>query len=189
MFNEALITLSGYVATQPTYGETRTGVPTLSMRVAWTPRRFDRLTGEWADADTSFVAVQCYRKLAENAGKSLRKGDPVLVRGRLSVREYEDKNGARRNHVEVDASSVGHDLLHGVAQFRRVRPQTGMTAQEHRDTSDPVFAGGPGPDAFGAADLDAAGSGPDPAAGVGELLDDEAVDLLEQEAAGAGAPF
>jgi single-strand DNA-binding protein len=132
MMNEAHISLSGFVATQPYLTETRTGIPTLSMRVAWTPRKLDRVTGEWVDADTSFLSVQCYRKLAENAATCLRKGDPVVVRGRVTIRDFEDKAGRQRTRVEVDAASLGHDLSRGVAQFQRLRPQTGMTAMEYR---------------------------------------------------------
>ena len=118
MFNDAHISLNGYVATQPQIGETRTGIPSLTMRVAWTPRLIDRVTGEWKDAGTSFLSVRLYRKLAENAATCLRKGDPVIVRGRFIVRDYEDKSGAKRTAVEVDAISVGHDLNRGVAQFQ-----------------------------------------------------------------------
>jgi single-strand DNA-binding protein len=139
MFNDAHISLNGYVATQPNLSETRTGIPSLTMRVAWTPRLMDRVTGEWKDAGTSFLSVRLYRKLAENAATCLRKGDPVIVRGRFFVRDYEDKNGAKRTTVEVDAISVGHDLNRGVAQFSRVRPQTGMTAAQFK-----AIEGGPG---------------------------------------------
>ena len=131
MINDAHISLTGYVATQPTRRATATGVPNLTMRVAWTPRRVDRATGEWTDDHTSFVSVTCWRKLAENAAVCLRKGDPVVIRGRLSVRGYEDRQGVPRTAVEIDAYSVGHDLSHGVAQFQRVRPATGKTADEH----------------------------------------------------------
>ena len=103
------------------------------MRVAWTPRRMDRVTGEWTDMSTSFLTVYAYRKLAENAATCLRKGDPVIVRGRFIVRDYEDKNGAKRTAVEVDAISIGHDLNRGVAQFQRVRPQTGLTAVQFQE--------------------------------------------------------
>jgi single-strand DNA-binding protein len=128
--NEAQISLTGYVATQPQIRTTPSGALNVSMRVAWTPRRQDRVTGEWADGNTSYVTVICWRKLASNAGVCLRKGDPVVVKGRLSVREFDDRQGARRTSVEVEATSVGHDLSRGVAQFQRVRPQTGMTAAE-----------------------------------------------------------
>jgi single-strand DNA-binding protein len=130
MLNEAHVSLTGYVATQPVIKEVLPGTTNLTMRVAWTPRRLDRATGEWVDGITSYVTVICWRKLASNIATCLRKGDPVIVKGRLSVRPYDDKEGQSRIAVEVEASSVGHDLSRGVAQFQRVRPQTGMTASE-----------------------------------------------------------
>ena len=128
--NEAQISLTGYVATQPVTRTVKSGATNMSMRVAWTPRRQDRVTGEWVDGNTSYVTVICWRKLAANAGLCVRKGDPVIVKGRLSIRTYEDKQGVQRTAVEVEANSVGHDLSRGVALFQRVRPQTGLTASE-----------------------------------------------------------
>lgn len=142
MLNEAQVSLTGYVATQPfTRMVKSTGATNLTMRVAWTPRRQDRVTGEWVDGNTSYVTVICWRKLATNVAICVRKGDPVVVKGRLSVRPYDDKDGVPRLAVEVDASSVGHDLSRGVASFQRVRPQTGMTASEFAAS---VEAGGQG---------------------------------------------
>src|SRR5258708_21027178 len=126
MLNEAQISLTGYVASQPgTKTVKPTGVMNLTMRVAWTPRRQDRVTGEWVEGNTSYVTVICWRRLATNVAICVRKGDPVVIKGRLSVRSYDDKDGVPRLVVEVDASSVGHDLSRGVASFQRVRPQTG----------------------------------------------------------------
>lgn len=130
IFNEAQVSLTGYVATQPLTKTVKSGATNTTMRVAWTPRWQDRVSGEWVDGNTSYVTVICWRKLAVNAGLCVRKGDPVIVSGRLSIRPYEDKQGAQRIAVEVEANSVGHDLSRGVAQFQRVRPQTGMTASE-----------------------------------------------------------
>lgn len=212
MFNDAHISLNGYVASQPNLSETRTGIPSLTMRVAWTPRLMDRVTGEWKDAGTSFLSVRLYRKLAENAATCLRKGDPVIVRGRFFVRDYEDKNGAKRTAVEVDAISVGHDLNRGVAQFSRVRPQSGMTAVEFK-----AIEGGPGSgnedpfasitglserDALAAADEDRGdedradqdrgdeASDQDEADGPsGQLIGDAAANGLTEETATAAVPF
>lgn len=129
-FNEAQVCLTGYVATQPVTKTVKSGAITVTMRVAWTPRWQDRVSGEWVDGNTSYVTVNCWRKLATNAGLCVRKGDPVVVKGRLSIRNYEDKQGAQRIAVEVEASTVGHDLSRGIALFQRVRPQTGLTASE-----------------------------------------------------------
>lgn len=166
MLNDAQISLTGYVATQPVTRTLNDGTLTVSMRVAWTPRRQDRVTGEWVDCNTSYVTVICWRRLASNVAICVRKGDAVVVKGRLSVRSYE-KDGATRIVVEVDANSVGHDLSRGVAQFQRVRPQTGMTASE--------FAAVRPDDAAGAGDR----------AGRADGVDDTGSDTPGEEA-GAG---
>ncbi len=128
MVNEAHFSVTGYVATQPRFGFTRTQVPTLSMRVGWTPRRRDPKTGDWADEPSSFATVLCYRKVAENAAASLRKGDPILVKGTLRTREFEDAAGSKRISVDVLAESIGHDLSRGISVFTRSRAQLAQTA-------------------------------------------------------------
>ena len=120
MINEAQVFLAGYVAREPRFRFTTRGISSVSMRVACTPRWVDRETGEWTDGETSFVTVLCWRTLADNVAKCLHKGEPVLVKGRLHVRPYE-KDGASRLAVEIEATSVGHDLARGVASFQRPR--------------------------------------------------------------------
>ncbi len=139
MLNEAQISLSGYVATQPFTRTVGDGIMNVTMRVGWTPRRRDRVTGEWVDGNTSYVTVVCWRNLAVNVATCMRKGDPVVVKGRLSVRTYE-KDGVTRTVAEVEASAVGHDLTRGVAQYQRVRPRIGKTASEYAADAD---GGGP----------------------------------------------
>jgi single-strand DNA-binding protein len=205
MINEAHISLSGYVAMQPVMKHTRTGIPALKLRVAWTPRRMDRVTGEWTDMSTSFLTVYAYRKLAENAAICLRKGDPIVLRGRVTTRDFEDKNGHQRTALEVDAISFGHDMTRGVSTFQRVRPQTGMTASEYQETENGAREGGAagrdsdvtalgsgpdrtGPDRIGADRIGADGG--DGAGGPGrELFDEDAVGELAQEAESAAVPF
>jgi single-strand DNA-binding protein len=177
--NEAQINLTGYVATQPQTKIVKSGATNVTMRVGWTPRRQDRVTGEWTDGATSYVTVICWRRLATNAALSLRKGDPVIVKGRLSIRNYEDKEGAPRTAVEVEASSLGHDLSHGVSAFSKMRPQTGMTAAQYAaangnsgapgstgpdrgvtDGDSPGEPAGTGADGFGRASADDAAGHP-----------------------------
>lgn len=130
MANQASFSVSGYVATTPSRVPNRSGEQMLSMRIGWTPRRFDRVAGNWKDEQTSFATVVCFRKLAENAATCLRKGDPVVVKGTLRIREYEDQAGVRRTTVDIVADSIGHDLGHGVSSFIKARPQTNLTALE-----------------------------------------------------------
>ena len=130
MIIDSHVDLAGFVASEPSFKRLENGTSTAKLRVAYTERRFSRETGEWADGPTSFVTVLCWRTLADNVAISLRKGEPVVVRGRLRVREYSGKDGSPRIAVEVDASSVGHDLSRGVAHFSRTRRAAGETAAE-----------------------------------------------------------
>ncbi len=140
MINEAQVFLSGYVARDPRFRITASGISSVSMRVAYTPRRVDRETGEWTDGTTSFVSVVCWRTLADNVAKCLHKGEPVLVKGRLQVRPYE-KDGVSRIAVEIEATSVGHDLARGVASFQRPRRQVVQAAGGNG--AEPGPSGGP----------------------------------------------
>ena len=130
MISDANIDLAGFVVSEPSFKRLATGTSTAKLRVAYTERRLNRETGEWGDGPTSFVTVLCWRTLADNVAVCLRKGEPVLVRGRLRVREYEGKDGSRGTETEVDASSIGHDLSRGVAHFSRTRRAPGETAAE-----------------------------------------------------------
>jgi single-strand DNA-binding protein len=174
MVNEAQLSLTGYVASDPRSRETRNGVPQASMRVAWTPRWIDRASGEWADGNTSFVTVLCWRRLAANVATCIRRGDPVVIKGRLSIRPYEDKDGNARLAVEVDASSIGHDLSRGVAHFQRTRgglPPLTPTGQS--------VGSGPG-DGFGSAEAGGFGGGQPGEDGLG-LIDEAAIAALLPE--------
>jgi len=168
------------VATEPSYRTLADGVPVLSMRVGWTRRRRDSATGEWSDGNTSFVTVTCWRKLAENLSKCLRKGDPVVLRGRLDVRTYVTKDGERRIAVDVDAASLGHDLNRGVANFQRTLPSAGRTAEEA------AAAGTSGP---GDADEAALAALAGDAEGLADdMFDERAIEELANEADSAAAP-
>jgi len=133
MINDANIDLAGFVASEPSFKLLDNGTSTAKLRVAYTERRFNRETGQWGDGPTSFVTVLCWRTLADNVAMCVRKGEPVLVRGRMRVREYQDTEGRPRAVTEVDASSIGHDLSRGVAHFSRTRRAPGETAAENAD--------------------------------------------------------
>jgi len=83
------------------------------------------------------VNVQCWRHLADNVTTCLRKGEPVLVMGKLQVRNYKDGEGKSRVAVEIDASAVGHDLNRGMAHFFRASRAAGRTAAEAAAAGEP----------------------------------------------------
>ena len=152
------VTLVGFVAQDPRQHETKGGRLT-KLRIGATTRVQDRATQEWRDADTSYYDVSCWRKLGDHVQASLRKGDPVFVKGRFRARSYEDKTGQLRNVIDIQADAVGHDLNRGVANYMRPQPQPVKTE------------GGPAGDWQAAAPETAA-----PAGGSGGLIDEEAIE-------------
>ena len=116
--NDSIITLRGNVGADPvvrSVGE----VSVANFRMACTPRKLNRSTGEWSDGVTQWFSVSAWRHLGENVGRSLRKGDPVVVQGRLSARSYVNKDGLEVNTFEVEATVVGHDLNRGMSSLSR----------------------------------------------------------------------
>jgi len=206
MFNEAQLSLSGYVATDPRPSGTGTSRSRTTLRVAWTPRWIDRATGEWADGRTSFITIVCWRKLADNVATCIHKGDPVMVKGRLTIRPYEDKDGVSKLSVECDAVSVGHDLCRGVAVFQRTRSGAGLTPVDQfsagqgstagpggdqpggdQPGGDPFGGDQPGGDPFGSGDPDDRSPAGGPAGD--SIFDEAAVAALAPDADSVPVPF
>lgn len=115
--NGTTVTLVGNVATGVEYRETASG-GVARFRFAVTTRRWVREQAAWADGNTSFYTVFAWRALGENLAASVGVGDPLVVHGRLRVRE-EERDGRRTTFVDVDAVAAGHDLTRGTAAFRR----------------------------------------------------------------------
>ncbi|CAA9246841.1 MAG: single-strand binding protein [uncultured Arthrobacter sp.] len=113
------ITVRGYVATEVRLALTPTGLPIAGFRMCTTERRYDREAGAWVDGHTNWYSVSMFRQLATNASASLKKGDRVVVFGRLKVRPWATEDGRTGTSVEIDAESVGHDLMWGTAAYRR----------------------------------------------------------------------
>ncbi len=136
--NETYTTIHGNAVEDPVRHLTRAGAPYVTFRLASTESRRRADSGEFYDVGTSFYQVTAYRQLARNVDRSVRKGQPVIVHGKLRLREWTD--GDRRGtSAELDATSVGTDLRRGTAVFTRV---TGAT------TRGVTSFGGPGGDAF-----------------------------------------
>jgi single-strand DNA-binding protein len=132
--HETYVTLSGWLGGNVELREAG-GVPVASFRVASTPRRYQRRTDTWEDGATQWYAVSAWRALGENCATSLRRGDAVVVHGRLSAQTWTNKAGVEVTSFEVDAAFVGHDLNRGTTQFTRRRQSAG--ARDAQATTQP----------------------------------------------------
>jgi single-strand DNA-binding protein len=113
-----IITLTGIVATEPRALTTQEGLAITSFRLASTQRRFDRVQEKWVDGDTNWYSITTFRQLATNSAVSVKKGERVLVTGRLRIRDWESGGKAGTN-IDIEADALGHDLSWGTANFSR----------------------------------------------------------------------
>ena len=113
------VTVVGYVGTDIDYREGNGTGARAMFRVGSTPRFYDRNQGAWRDQETVWLTVQAWRTLAQNVMSSVRKGEPVIVVGKLRAHAWKDDEGEiRRRHV-LEATSVGHDLTRGTSAYLR----------------------------------------------------------------------
>ncbi|WP_141014125.1 single-stranded DNA-binding protein [Nocardioides sambongensis] len=127
MSNETMVTLQGWIGSTPV-GRDVGEASVTSFRLACTPRRFHRGRQEWVDGETQWYTVNAWRALAGHSLRSLNKGDPVLVHGRLTHRTYVNKSEVEVVSLEVEATTIGHDLTRGCSQFLKSPPrETGDT--------------------------------------------------------------
>jgi single-strand DNA-binding protein len=110
--------ITGLVATTPRHLVTQDGLPITSFRLAASLRKFDKQLNRWVEAETNWFTITSFRQLAVNSAVSISKGDRILVMGRLRVRDWD--NGERAGtSVEIEAESIGHDLVWGSSTFVR----------------------------------------------------------------------
>ena len=115
---EQQIVVTGLVATTPRHLVTADGLPITSFRLASAVSKFDRTLAKYVESETNWFTITSYRGLAVNTAGSVSKGDRVIVSGVLRVRDWD--NGERAGtSVEIDASSIGHDLTWGTSTFVR----------------------------------------------------------------------
>lgn len=115
---ETVVTLQGWLGSDVTLR--RAGEASVaSFRLASQPRRWSRRTESWVDGETQWYTVSAWRTLAEHAAASLRRGDPVVLHGRLSTRAWTNAAGVEMSSVEVEALLLGHDLARGTSAFTR----------------------------------------------------------------------
>lgn len=117
--NDIRVTVHGNVVNDPITRPGRNGSVFTTFRVGTTPYRRNG-DGKFVDLDTSFYNVIAFNVLAANAGRSLLKGQPVVIEGKLSSKSYIGSDGVSRTSSEIEADHIGHDLRWGRASFLRL---------------------------------------------------------------------
>ena len=120
--SNADITVTGNLTGDPelNYGANN-GAARLSFSVA-SNKRF-KVGDEWQE-ETSFFNVTAWRGTAENAANVLEKGLPVVIKGRLEQRSWENKEGEKRSTVEIVADTIAVNTF-GIESLERRRGGSG----------------------------------------------------------------
>ncbi len=98
------ITIVGYLGRDPELRFTPQGTPVCDFSMATTERRKDK-SGEYHD-QTTWFRVSFWGKLAEISNQYLAKGKLAYVEGKLSQREWQDRDGNQRTSLEVNGTDL-----------------------------------------------------------------------------------
>jgi single-strand DNA-binding protein len=99
------VILGGRLCADPEVKYTKNGIAISNVRLAInTLLGKDKETRE-RRKETCFVNGTAFAGLAETIGKFFKKGDPILVEGRLRYRTWEDQEGNKRSIHDILISS------------------------------------------------------------------------------------
>lgn len=159
--NDIQLTMVGHLTLDPQQRDTAGGAALTTFRMGTTSRYYDRTNEAWKDGNTVFLNVTCWRTLAVHAASALRKGDRVVVVGRLRQREY-TVDGQTRSAFDLEADHVGVDLGRVAVVVQRtaggaLAKTPADRAAESDDADAPDDPAVPGDTAGGRAEVAAAG--------------------------------
>ena len=131
MSGDLHLTVIGNLTADPELHHPPGGGPVTSVIVASTPRHYDRSAGVWANEDTIYLRCTAWRQTARHIAASLRKGDRVIVYGKLQQRSYPTIGGGNKATLELDIEDIGPSLRHRTASPDRAnQPVAGHAAAD-----------------------------------------------------------
>lgn len=117
MSTENSVTLIGNLVDDPELRFTPSGVPMAKIRFA--VNRSYKQGDEWVQ-DTSYFNGTAWRDIADHIADSFRKGDRVIVVGRLEQRSWKTDDGENRSVVEVAVEEMGASVKFATAAITRI---------------------------------------------------------------------
>ncbi|MCX6384721.1 MAG: single-stranded DNA-binding protein [Actinobacteria bacterium] len=108
MNNLNQLTLLGNLARDPEIKYTNEGLAITDLRIAVNRKWKDKEGNDMGNVE--FFNVTAWNKLAENCANDLKKGDRVIVSGRLNHRSFDTKDGKKINIMNVIADVVAASL-------------------------------------------------------------------------------
>lgn len=142
------ITVQGFVSSAFEMSTTHQGDVMGKFRMGSADSIKDPITNAWADGPTNWYRVTAFRSLAANSVVSLRKGDRIIVVGKLKIRPYLRPDGTKGTSVEIEAESIGPDLKFGSANFTRMVSAHPVSSNDEPNGFNQVPSDGSGSSAY-----------------------------------------
>jgi single-strand DNA-binding protein len=101
-----LVTIVGNLVKDPEEKNFGDNKNVTRVRVACTDRVPDG-SGGWKDGDTAYYNVSAWRNLGKHVASTLKKGDRVMVQGRIKYSEFKKSDGTNSHAYEIEANDVG----------------------------------------------------------------------------------
>lgn len=131
--NDTTITLRGNVGSDISTTKTASGHFAIRFRLA-VNQWFVSNDGVLTEGRTRWYTIRAWDRLAENAIRSIIKGEPVIVVGRSTLDQWVDRGGKQHVELVVTAQSIGHDLTLGRSTFTKVRRPSGQESSDQWST-------------------------------------------------------
>ena len=119
--NDTQVCIVGNLAADPELRFTQGGAAVANFTVMSTPQRYDRQAGEMRELDPIAMRCVAWQKLGENVAETLTKGMRVIVRGDLRTNRWEDKEGKKRETLQLDVTAVGPELRFATAKVTKTQ--------------------------------------------------------------------
>jgi single-strand DNA-binding protein len=110
------VVLAGNLTRDPELRFTNDGIPVCSFGLA-----VNRVRSRSEEVD--FFDISAWRELGETIANYKKKGDPILLEGRLQYRTWEAQDGSKRSKVDVVADNI--QFLSGRADSEDEAPSGG----------------------------------------------------------------
>lgn len=122
-YESNFVTMIGNLTDEPDLRFTNSGAPVATIRIA-SNRRWTGRDGQQQE-ETTFINVNAWRELGENAAETLHKGDRVIVIGRLRIRSYENKDNQTVWVTEIEADEIAPSLRWARATIEKTNRSSG----------------------------------------------------------------
>jgi single-strand DNA-binding protein len=134
------VTLIGNLGSDPDYRVLQSGAKVVRLRIATNENYKDR-EGNW-QTKTEWHTVNAWGYLADYANNNLKKGSLAFVEGKITTREWQDKQDQKRYSTEIEAlvlKSLDKNPSEGqrMTQDSGAKPEGGYSSNQEEDDALP----------------------------------------------------